>query len=201
MDGAGRLTDAARIGPNAVLQLIPVLDRALGRAGRLALFDAAGVAEPAPDAGMLPEAGVARLHEALRSHHSDRAPGLARLAGLGTADYILAHRIPAPARAVIRALPAPFGARLLSAAISRHSWTFAGSGRFHVRSARPLTVEIDGNPLAQDRASAPVCHWHAAVFERLFCALVWPRGVEVRETACCACGAPACRFEIAPRRP
>jgi divinyl protochlorophyllide a 8-vinyl-reductase len=33
------------------------------------------------------------------------------------------------------------------------------------------------------------------VFERLFRALVTDRA-RVRETACCACGAEACRFEI-----
>ncbi|MDP3378305.1 MAG: bacteriochlorophyll 4-vinyl reductase, partial [Brevundimonas sp.] len=123
---------------------------------------------------------------------------LMRAAGLGTADYILANRIPRAARALIRALPAPLGARLLTAAIAKHSWTFAGSGRFSVVHTRPLTVEIAANPLACGARDAPSCHWHAAVFERLYGTLVWP-SVQVRETACCACGDAACRFEIAPQ--
>ncbi|MEM1431648.1 MAG: V4R domain-containing protein, partial [Pseudomonadota bacterium] len=41
----------------------------------------------------------------------------------------------------------------------------------------------------------PLCHWHAAVFERLFRVLVSPES-SVTEVACCAMGAPACRFEI-----
>jgi divinyl protochlorophyllide a 8-vinyl-reductase len=68
---------------------------------------------------------------------------------------------------VIRALPAPVGARLLSIAIAKHAWTFAGSGRFAVKRARPLTVTIAANPLGL-RQGSPSCHWHAAVFERLY---------------------------------
>ena len=189
---------AARIGPNALLQLVPVLDRALGVAERVALFARADVPVPPPDAGMWPEAEVARLHRAVVQARPDLAPGLMRAAGLGTADYILANRIPRAARALIRALPAPLGARLLTAAIAKHSWTFAGSGRFSVVHTRPLTVEIAANPLACGARDAPSCHWHAAVFERLYGTLVWP-SVQVRETACCACGDAACRFEIAPQ--
>lgn len=59
------------------------------------------------------------------------------------------------------------------------------------RGVPPLTLSIAANPLAL----APGCHWHAAVFERLFAALVWP-GATVRETACCAAGDAACRFTI-----
>lgn len=189
---------AARIGPNALLQLVPVLDRVLGVAERAALFARADVPVPPPDAGMWPEAEVARLHRAVVQARPDLAPGLMRAAGLGTADYILANRIPRAARALIRALPAPLGARLLTAAIAKHSWTFAGSGRFAVARTRPLTVEIAANPLACGARDAPSCHWHAAVFERLYGTLVWP-SVQVRETACCACGDAACRFEIAPQ--
>lgn len=189
---------AARIGPNALLQLVPVLDRVLGLAERRALFAGAGVPVPPPDAGMWPEAEVARLHRAVVQARPDLAPGLLRAAGLGTADYILANRIPRPAKAVIRALPAPVGARLLSIAIAKHAWTFAGSGRFAVKRARPLTVTIAANPLACGARDAPSCHWHAAVFERLYATLVWP-STHVREVACCACGDAACRFEIGPQ--
>lgn len=189
---------AARIGPNALLQLVPVLDRALGVAERAALFARAGVPLPPPDAGMWPEAEVARLHRVVVLARPDLAPGLLRAAGLGTADYILAHRIPRPAKALIRALPHPMAARLLSTAISKHAWTFTGSGRFAVETLRPLTVSITANPLACGAKGSPSCHWHAAVFERLYGALVWP-AVRVTETACCACGDVTCRFEIAPQ--
>jgi divinyl protochlorophyllide a 8-vinyl-reductase len=46
-----------------------------------------------------------------------------------------------------------------------------------------------------ERAAAPVCVWHEAVFRRLFRELVHPQAV-VRETHCGACGERVCRFEI-----
>ncbi|MFN3936500.1 MAG: bacteriochlorophyll 4-vinyl reductase [Gemmobacter sp.] len=184
------------IGPNAVLQLIPVLDAALGRDARTALFARARTAPPPQDAGMLPEADCAALHDALRHARPDAAPELLARAGRATADYVLAHRIPAAARAVLRALPASPGRRFLVRAIARHAWTFAGSGRFRIAAWRPLAVEIADNPLARTPGAAPVCHWHVAVFARLFGALTGP--VAVSETACCATGAPACRFLIVP---
>lgn len=187
----------ARIGPNAILQLLPVLDDAIGVALRGALLHQAGVIAPPQTSGMLPEDDVARLHHALRLFLPDRAAAIARAAGLATGDYILRHRIPRAAQWLIRALPSPLGARLLTAAIARHSWTFAGSGTFRVHSRHPLILEIAGNPLAQPPADAPVCDWHAAVFERLYGQLVW-RNVRVVELCCTAMGARACQFRITP---
>jgi divinyl protochlorophyllide a 8-vinyl-reductase len=186
---------AGAIGPNALLQLIPVLERAIGAGARADLFQVGGLAEIPLDR-MIPEAPVARVHQALRARLPDRAPALLREAGLATGDYILANRIPSKAQGLLRHLPAPLARRLLTAAIARHAWTFAGTGRFRVVQHRPLVVEIADNPIVRDEtAPRPVCDWHAAVFERLFATLVDPR-VTVTETACCACGAPACRFEL-----
>ncbi|HSF64122.1 MAG TPA: bacteriochlorophyll 4-vinyl reductase [Paracoccaceae bacterium] len=191
--------EAGLIGPNALLQLISVLDRHEGRATRDLLFEAAGVAPPPPDAGMWPEDQAGAVHRMVRQALPDRADGLLRLAGQATADYILANRIPAVAQVLIRALPGPLAARVLSGAIERHAWTFAGSGRFRIVSRRPLVFEVAGNPLIRGEVALhPMCHWHAAVFERLFRRLVWRRAV-VEEAACAAVGAPACRFEIRSR--
>ena len=186
-----------RIGPNAILQHLPVLDAAIGPRMRQALLHLAEVAEPPPDSGMIPQDDVARFHRFIRLYLPDKAEAVQHAAGLGTADYILAHRIPRPAQGLIRALPRPLGARLLAAAIAKHAWTFAGTGTFRIAARRPLTFEIARNPLAVP-ARAPGCTWHAAVFAGLFGALVWP-GVRVIETACCGCGDPACRFELRPR--
>ncbi|NBB97001.1 MAG: bacteriochlorophyll 4-vinyl reductase [Alphaproteobacteria bacterium] len=190
--------DGARIGPNAILQHLPVLDDAIGEPLRGALLHRAGVEEPPLDAGMLPQAEVARLHNAVRLFLPDRAAAIQRAAGLAVGDYILAHRIPKLAQRLIRALPSALGARLLAMAITKHAWTFAGSGAFRVLGYGPLRVEIRDNPLAIGPADAPICHWHAAVFERLFGALVWP-DLQVIEEHCIAMGAPACIFRIAPR--
>lgn len=192
MDGAAPFADTgARIGPNAILQLVPVLDRVQGRAARDRLLGAAGVAVPPDDAGMWPEAQCRAAHQAVWLGCGDQASAILAEAGQGTADYILAHRIPGPAQTLIRALPAPLGARLLTAAIARHAWTFAGSGSFRVVSRCPLTFEIAANPLA---FPGRPCPWHAAVFTRLFRALVWPaarvQAVEARSIS---------RFTLHPR--
>lgn len=191
------MASTARIGPNAVLQHLPVLDLEIGERLRGALFFQAGITEPPPDAGMLPEDEVARLHHAVRLFLPDRAHDIQSKAGLATGDYILAHRIPHAAQWLIRALPAWAGARLLSAAIAKHAWTFAGSGKFRVVSHRPLIFEIADNPLAQGPSEGPVCDWHVAVFTRLFSALVWA-DVQVVERSCSGTGAPACLFQIGP---
>jgi divinyl protochlorophyllide a 8-vinyl-reductase len=166
MDDGPPLADTgARIGPNAILQLLPVLDRRIGRAERDRLLK--GIDLPPEDAGMWPESACRAAHLAVWQGLPGAALILAE-AGQGTADYILAHRIPGPAKTLIRALPAALGARLLTAAIARHAWTFAGSGRFGVVARTPLTFEIADNPLGLGG------HWHAAVFARLFQSLVWP---------------------------
>jgi len=84
--------------------------------------------------------------------------------------------------------------RALSTAIARHAWTFAGSGRFRV--LRPGVFEIADNPIIRgERSDVPLCHWHAAVFERLFRVLVDDR-LRCVETRCGAMGDDACRFEV-----
>lgn len=186
---------AGRIGPNALLQLLPVLDAA---GLREAVFAAAGVPVPPGDAGMWPEDQVAAVHRRLRADWPVQAPGWLAAAGRGTGDYILAHRIPRPVQAILRASPAPLAAPLLALAIRRNAWTFAGSGRFCIAGWQPLVFEIAGNPLvAGERHARPVCHWHVAVLARLFGALVWPRAA-VEETGCTAAGDPACRFVLRP---
>ncbi len=187
---------AGRIGPNALLQLAQVLERAGGVGLREAVFAAGGVQGlPALDA-MIPEGPVAAVHQALRARLPDRAAALSDEAGARTADYILAHRIPKPAQTLLRLLPPSLSAPLLAQAISRNAWTFAGSGAFRVVTTRPMVFAIADNPVVRGEVSGtPVCHWHAAVFRGLFAALVDPRA-RVAETACCACGAPACRFEV-----
>lgn len=191
MDGSAFPSDhGARIGPNAILQLIPVLDRLEGRATRDRLLGAAGVTVPPDDAGMWPEAQCRAAHLAVWRGCGERAADILAAAGQGTADYILAHRIPGAARRLIRALPAPLGARLLTVAIAKHAWTFTGSGRFRVASHRPLTFEIVDNPLAD--VGKP-CHWHAAVFARLFQSLVWPAARVVAEEV-----GPVSRFTLHP---
>jgi divinyl protochlorophyllide a 8-vinyl-reductase len=200
MGAAGRAPHPpGLIGPNAILQLVPVLERVGGRALCDGILAAAGVAALPSGAAMIDEAAAARVHAEVRRQVPDLARAIAAEAGRRTADYILANRIPARAQRVLKALPPPLAARLLARAIARHAWTFAGSGRFEVAARRPLVLALHGNPLVRgERSGQCLCHWHAAVFERLFRALASP-SAHVRETACVAAGAPACRFELALR--
>lgn len=187
--------EAGRIGPNAILQLVDVLERR-GEGKLLSVVLAeAGVTRPPRDAGMLPEADCAAVHQALR-RLAPGADGLLEEAGWATANYILTHRIPRLAQGLLRLLPGAVAAPILTRAIARHAWTFAGTGEFRIERARPLILSVARNPLVAGwRAETPQCVWHVAVFRRLYGRLVWP-SVTVEETACCACGHPACRFEI-----
>ncbi len=187
---------SARIGPNAVLQLVPVLDECFGRAGRDALLSSSGI-ESLPDgSAMIDELPVARLHQQLRKTAPREAPVLARRAGRATGDYILEYRIPRLARHLLAVLPGFMASRLLANAIARHAWTFAGSGCFRIVSLSPLVFDIEDNPVVRGESSdRPVCDWHAAVFERLFRKLV-SDDYRATEVYCSAQGYPACRFLI-----
>jgi divinyl protochlorophyllide a 8-vinyl-reductase len=185
---------AGLIGPNAILQLLPVLERAGGQPLRDQVMAAAGVFAPPSDEGMMPEGPAARMHQALRAIEPEMAPSLAWAAGERTARYIMARRIPKPAQLLLRVLPAALAGPVLSKAIAQHAWTFAGSGEFAVTA--PLVFEIRDNPIVRGEVSeTPLCHWHAAVFETLFRSLVDPR-LRCVEESCCATGAPACRFVL-----
>ncbi|MEO0412537.1 MAG: bacteriochlorophyll 4-vinyl reductase [Pseudomonadota bacterium] len=183
------------IGPNAILQMLPVLDRHAGIARRAQLLSRAGIAKVPDGQSMIPEEEAARLHQQVRREDPDNAPALSKAAGRGTADYIMAHRIPSLAQTLLKSLPASLAATLLSKAIKKHAWTFAGSGAFHVIS--PWHFAIESNPLIQgERSDTCLCDWHAAVFTRLYQSLVAP-DCYCKEIQCRAQpGKPRCEFLI-----
>lgn len=187
--------DSGLIGPNAILQMLPVIAMIGGQDRVDAMMARAGLFAVPDGLSMIPEADAARLHRQLRLEEPELAPHLAAEAGFRTADYIMAHRIPGPAQTLLKALPPALAARALSRAIARHAWTFAGTGYFRVVS--PWAFEIVDNPIIRGESSAhPLCAWHAAVFEGLYTTLVSPTARCV-ETACGAQpGKTACRFEI-----
>lgn len=189
---------AARIGPNAVTRLAEALAARLGPGAARDIFARAGMAHhlAAPPERMVEERDVIALHAALRATLPPaEAEAIAAEAGRRTGAYLLAHRIPRPMRLLLPRLPARLSARILLAAIGRHAWTFAGSGRFAHRPGRPVRFTIAGGPLTRGiQAPRPVCAYYAATFETLFRALVHPRA-RVVESECEAMGAPACLFE------
>ena len=183
----------ARVGPNAVTQLAAALRAEGGEAAARDVFQAAGLERLLidPPVSMIDQGPVARLHQALRDvHPAEAAERIAAEAGRRSADYLLAHRIPRPAQAVMRALPAWAAARILLSAIARNAWTFAGSGQVRVRAGNPALIEIAANPLA-----VPGCAWHEGVFSRLFADLVHP-AIRIEHPSCCARGDATCRFLI-----
>ena len=195
--------ERAVVGPNAAIQLIDALRLATDPQTVARILATAGVPEwgAAPPEAMIDERLATALHRATRETlDPERARAALTEAGRRTGDYILANRIPAAARRVLKASPAWAASRLLSRAIAAHAWTFAGSGRFACSRAGGLAFEIADNPFCAGTAAAePICVWHAAVFERLFRALVAP-GATFVETECCARGDARCRFRLVGER-
>jgi divinyl protochlorophyllide a 8-vinyl-reductase len=188
-----------RIGPNAIIRMAEAVTARHGAGAAARLFLAAGLSRHLvePPSHMVDEAEVIRLHVELRAMFGlEAARDLSRDAGRRTADYLLAHRIPKPMRALLPRLPARIGSRILLAAVARHAWTFAGSGHFSARPGRPVRLRIRDCPLCRGAESdQPLCEFYAATFERLFRVLVHPDATG-RQTSCQASGAPACEFEI-----
>lgn len=190
----------AKIGPNAVTRMAEALRALHGEAVAARVFSAAALDGMLrdPPVQMVDEEAVSRLH---RCAHAAlgmaAAAAVARTAGARTADYLLAHRIPRAAQRALRWLPAPLAARALVAAIARHAWTFAGSGRFEARWMRSgVRLSVADCPLCRRIAAGdPACDFYGATFERLFGTLVRP-GATVQEVECQACGGAACVFEV-----
>lgn len=193
---AGERRLSGKIGPNALTQFVVPLEQIGGPRLCARLLDEAGIAALPDMSGLIDEAPVARFHSLIRHELPGKAQTLCQAAGTGTANYILAHRIPKPAQQILKILPGAVSGPLLARAIAKNAWTFAGSGSFRIASYRPVVFCLKDNPLiAGEAAGHPLCAWHSAVFARLFQVLVDPN-VRVTETACSAAGAPFCRFEL-----
>jgi len=189
----------ARIGPNSIIRMAEALRAQQGEARTAELFAAAGLERylTEPPGAMVLEEEVIRLHHAVRAGIGlDAAARAGWEAGQRTGTYLLAHRIPKPAQAVLKLMPPALAARALVKAIGQHAWTFAGSGQFSAAFGHPLRLTIAHCPTARDaRADQPLCAFYAGTFERIFSELVSPN-ITVREVACAAMGAPACVFEL-----
>ncbi len=198
--GAGPDTPrAGRIGPNAITRMAEALAEEVGSAATRRVFAACSLAHylDAPPAQMVAEADVSALHAAVvRELDLDTVRAVCRSAGLRTADYLLAHRIPRLAQGVLRRLPPGLASRLLLAAIARNAWTFVGSGQFQATGGASPRIAIAGCPICQQlRTATPACAYFAATFERLYRELVHPTAIAY-EVECAAMGAAACVFQV-----
>lgn len=196
---AGAGVVKGRIGPNAIIRTREALQALETTKTARDIFAQAGLATAfdADPSTMVDEADVASLmrvvHETLGP---SRASTVGWIAGQRTADYLLAHRIPAVVQRLLRYLPSAVAARVLTRAISQHAYTFAGSGAVSIQSGNPTHITITGSPItAGISAEVPVCSFYAATFERLFRELVHADAI-ARERTCAATGSTACRFEI-----
>ncbi len=200
MDATHPGVGAARIGPNAIIQTVGALEeergpqetrRFLGRIGR------GDLAERLPTT-MVDELAFISLIGALRADMGVEAAGriLAR-SGERTAAYLLANRIPAPARAVLPLLPRRLGLSLLLRAIAGHAWTFAGGGRFSYSvDGKGAILRLGSCPECRGLAAGePLCRYYEHCFEALLRPLI-DRRLSVREVACAAAGGEACVFEV-----
>ncbi|HKL70709.1 bacteriochlorophyll 4-vinyl reductase [Salibaculum sp.] len=182
---------AHHVGPNAILQTVEAVQALAGQGALTRVCRAAampGLVGNLPHA-MVPAQDALRLHQAVaRTLPGPLAGQVARDAGRRTGDYILAHRIPAPARVLLRLMPGRLAGPVLLKAIGHHAWTFAGDAEVTCIRRPELELVVRDNPLA-----LPGCPWHRAVLERLFQRLVDPC-VRVEHTACCAIDGSECRF-------
>lgn len=164
-----------RIGPNAIIRALEALRAAHGEAVTREVLRVAGLlayADAAP-AAMVDEAEVVRLHAGLAAVlGGDGQAVIAAESGRLTGRYLLAHRIPALARAILRALPAGLALPLLRRAIARHAWTFAGSGRFDWPPGGGPIRLVGGPFVLHPEATTLLAPFYAATFETLLRALV-----------------------------
>lgn len=164
----------ALIGPNAVLQMAWAMEGAIGHAAAREVLEVAGIDALPSGEAMICEGAALRLHHALAVLHPEAAGQIAEAAAVGTADYIIANRIPRFAARLLRWLPAPLAARLLMLGIEKHAWTFVGAGAFTVTG--PWNFTIDRSRSGDATAPADSLFlWYAEVFARLYSRLVRAR--------------------------
>ena len=193
------LTAPARMGPNAIIQVAGVLGDRVGPAiAEAVLHDTTGYRMDALPSRMVDEREAQALVRGLVDRIGpDEATGVLHDAGVRTADYLLAVRIPRVAQLVIRSLPRRIGLGLLLRLMSANAWTFAGSGRFLVVPGRPWP-ELRFENCAMCRhmhEHQPMCDFYGGTFERLIRVLVASEA-QVDEVECLAQGGSACRFRL-----
>lgn len=190
---------AARIGPNAIIQVAASIVAHAGAAEAEQLLATTSWTLHRLPSAMVDERDVTALMAAVMTRFPG-TPGMRILgeSGVRTADYLLRARIPRIAQWLLARLPARLALRALLAAIAKHAWTFAGSARFVVTrdTAGRIGFSLLGCPVCRGRsANTPTCAYYAATVERLVRVILAPRAT-VREVRCEAMGHEACHFTI-----
>jgi divinyl protochlorophyllide a 8-vinyl-reductase len=188
-------TAPAFVAPQLVLDVLTALDTEIGPSARTAAMEAAEIIRLPTVTEPLPEARAQRLHQVVRMLFPEQAAQVLGRAGALTGDGLMRRQLSARGQTLLSSGPWTVAAWLLGRWAKQNSWTFAGSAVFTPVNA--LEFDLVANPMIRDETSeTPLCHFHEALFERLFRQLVDPNLI-CREAACQATGAPSCRFLVA----
>jgi divinyl protochlorophyllide a 8-vinyl-reductase len=189
----------SRIGPNSIIQTVAALKERLGVEETRAWLERIGRGDlnEAMPTTMVVEHEFLDLIGHLREWQGlEVAAEVLERSGELTAAYVMANRIPAPIRTLLRIVPGWLGLRILLAAIKKHAWTFAGSGQFSYRFDRGLHLQLAHCIECQGiQSDTPICRYYCGAFRGMIGTLIDPK-VQVREIACSACGAGACEFVV-----
>lgn len=188
---------AGRIGPNAILQTVAVIRDRFGDAAAARVIAGTPWRLDRLPTEMVPEEDVLSVvHATMRQFGDAEAHRVMDAAGVATAHYLLANRIPRIAQVVMKLAPPSVALRILLTAIQRNSWTFAGSARFVVRHGTPTVVEFHDCAMCRGlHSSGAECQFYAATFRELLTLLVSAR-TQVVESSCMATGESCCRFAL-----
>lgn len=183
---------------NLVLPLYDVLGDHSGPKTRDEIFGEAGLRYlPGPE-DPVRERQVCAVHQGVRLHFPETSKEIFEEAAMIAADIVAEYRIPASGKAMLRKMPWPLSTWMLVRSAQQNAWTFGGSGLFKANTT--AQVELRGNPSIKGAsAEDPLCHFHRALFQRLFRTLVHPRMTCV-EHSCEASGGDCCRFELSVPR-
>jgi divinyl protochlorophyllide a 8-vinyl-reductase len=184
-----------QMAPQMATDLLDAVEQRLGLSARAEMEAAAGFSRPPGPKQPVSEARVRDLHKALRATFPHATADIMREAGTATADGLVARQLSNRAQLMLSGGPWTIAAWLLGRWAKQNSWTFSGSAIF--TPINGLEIDLRNNPLIEgETADHPICHFHEALFARLFQLLVDPN-LTCREIACQAMGASSCRFVVA----
>jgi divinyl protochlorophyllide a 8-vinyl-reductase len=163
----------ARIGPNAIIQTVHVLRDQYGTSEADALLERGGQAHLLHElpTTMVDEDEFHTLARALLEQIGpEQTAQVLYESGQRTADYLLAHRIPRPFQRLVKMplLPRRVGLYLLLWAISKHAWTFVGSGAFRFAVTNRPTIRVT----VTHPSVMPVARFYGGTFAHLVYMLI-----------------------------
>lgn len=161
----------AKIGPNALIQTARALRDYTDETTYHAVLKRCNLLEllHTEPAHMVDERLFANLVRALATlTGADDARVILHRSGQLTANYLLQHRIPQPFQSLLAVLPRQLALHALLFAISKHAWTFTGSGAFayHVGHTTTLTVDCTIEP------TEVTCAFYGGTFTKLLQTLI-----------------------------